>query len=176
MFISAGAHTIGRAHCNEVIGRLYNFPGSANGVDPTLDPTYAAQLQTLCPPNPSPDAAVDLDPITPFITDNNYYRNGVTNRAVLASDTAIFEDFQTQFASNLNSNDEQLWEQKFGNALVHLSTLNLKTASNGQIRVNCHAVNWNGTAAGSDHQKFDLIWFEERLQSLLNLQTQWWRI
>ncbi len=141
MFNSAGAHTIGRAHCNEVIGRLYNFPGSANGIDPTLDPTYAAQLQTLCPPNPSPDAAVDLDPITPFIMDNNYYRNGVTNRAVLASDTAIFEDFQTQFASNLNSNDEQLWEQKFGDALVHLSTLNLKTASNGQIRVNCHVVN-----------------------------------
>jgi peroxidase len=82
-----------------------------------------------------------LDPITPFIMDNNYYRNGVTNRAVLASDTAIFEDFQTQFASNLNSNDEQLWEQKFGDALVHLSTLNLKTASNGQIRVNCHVVN-----------------------------------
>ncbi|CAK9202059.1 unnamed protein product [Sphagnum jensenii] len=141
MITLSGAHTIGRAHCNEVIGRLYNFPGSANGIDPTLDPTYAAQLQTLCPPNPSPDAAVDLDPITPFIMDNNYYRNGVTNRAVLASDTAIFEDFQTQFASNLNSNDEQLWEQKFGDALVHLSTLNLKTASNGQIRVNCHVVN-----------------------------------
>lgn len=141
MITLSGAHTIGVAHCNEVTGRLYNFPGSPNGVDPTLDPVYAAQLQAQCPPNPDPSTTVDLDPITPFVMDNNYYRNGVTNRAVLASDTAIFEDFQTQFASNLNSDDDLFWEQKFGDALVHLSTLNLKSVNDGEVRTNCRMVN-----------------------------------
>lgn len=125
-----------------MVGRLYNFPGSANGVDPTLDPTYAAQLQAQCPANnPDPSSGVDLDPITPFVMDNNYYRNGVSNRAVLASDTAIFQNFQTQFTSNLNSNDEPLWEQEFGDALVHLASLDLKSGNNGEIRVNCRMLN-----------------------------------
>jgi peroxidase len=142
MITLSGAHTIGQAHCNQVVGRLYNFPGSANGVDPTLDPTYAAQLQAQCPANnPDPSSGVDLDPITPFVMDNNYYRNGVSNRAVLASDTAIFQNFQTQFTSNLNSNDEPLWEQEFGDALVHLASLDLKSGNNGEIRVNCRMLN-----------------------------------
>lgn len=137
----AGAHTIGRAHCSEIIPRLYNFPGSTNGVDPSLDPTYAAQLQGECPENPEPSTTVELDPITPFIVDNNYYTNGMDNRALLLSDNAIFQDFQTEFSSMLNSDDNLLWQQKFADALLHMSTLNLKSGKDGEIRVNCRVVN-----------------------------------
>lgn len=141
MITLSGAHTIGRAHCSEIIPRLYNFPGSANGVDPSLDPTYAAQLQGECPENPEPSTTVELDPITPFIVDNNYYTNGMDNRALLLSDNAIFQDFQTEFSSMLNSDDNLLWQQKFADAMLHMSTLNLKSGKDGEIRVNCRVVN-----------------------------------
>ena len=105
-----GAHTIGRSSCVEVTPRLYNFPGSANGVDPSLDPAYAAQLQQLCPQNGNPNTAVPLDPVSPNTFDNMYYTNGVTGRVLFASDMALFADHQTQFASNLNSQNGQFWQ------------------------------------------------------------------
>ncbi|KAL2943739.1 Peroxidase 5 [Bienertia sinuspersici] len=52
---------------------LYNF-NRTNGPDPTLDPTYAAQLQQQCPEGRTDaNLVVPMDPRTPFVTDVNYY-------------------------------------------------------------------------------------------------------
>ncbi|KAL2894777.1 Peroxidase 5 [Bienertia sinuspersici] len=53
---------------------LNNF-NRINGPDPTLNPTYAAQLQQQCPEGSTyASLVVPMDPCTPFVTDVNYYR------------------------------------------------------------------------------------------------------
>lgn len=140
---TAGAHTIGKAHCVNFMDRLYDFPGSATGVDPTLDANYAAELQTQCPRgNPNQNTVVDLDPATPFVMDNNYYRNGFAGKVLFGSDMALFHDFETQFTSDLNVVNGVSWNQKFGNALAQMASIEVKDSTVGEIRLNCRRVNW----------------------------------
>lgn len=142
MVTLSGAHTIGKAHCVNFIDRLYDFPGSVDGVDPTLDPSFAAQLQSQCPRgNPNQNTVVDLDAATPFVMDNNYYRNGFAGRVLFSSDMALFNDFETQFTSNLNVVNGISWNQKFGNALAQMAAIDLKDEFNGEVRANCRRIN-----------------------------------
>lgn len=142
MIFDAGAHTIGVAHCVNFMDRLYDFPGSPNGVDPTFDPAYAAQLQQLCPKGTSdPNTVANLDPTTPLAMDNNYYRNGFAGKVLFSSDRALFVDFQTQFTSNLNVVNGVAWNQKFGNALAQMAAIELKDEYSGEVRLNCRRVN-----------------------------------
>lgn len=142
MVTLSGAHTIGKAHCVNFMDRLYDFPGSATGVDPTLDANYAAELQTQCPRgNPNQNTVVDLDPATPFVMDNNYYRNGFAGKVLFGSDMALFHDFETQFTSDLNVVNGVSWNQKFGNALAQMASIEVKDSTVGEIRLNCRRVN-----------------------------------
>ena len=124
------------------IDRLYNFPGSADGVDPTLNPTYAQQLQAQCPQgNPNQNTVVVLDPETPFVMDNMYYSNGFAGKVLFRSDMALFNDFETEFTSNLDVVDGMTWNEKFGNALAQMAAIDLKDNSIGEVRRNCRMVN-----------------------------------
>ncbi|KAF5736212.1 peroxidase 73 [Tripterygium wilfordii] len=46
MIALSAAHTVGFSHCGKMSNRIYNFTRQ-NPVDPTLDPTYAKQLQAF---------------------------------------------------------------------------------------------------------------------------------
>lgn len=133
--VAIGAHTIGRAHCSSFSNRL-----ASN--DPTLDPTYAATLREACPTNADPLATVPLDPSTPFTFDNNYFSNLAVGRGLLTSDQDLYTNLGTQFATNLNLINPDLWKSKFSNAMIHLSTLNVKFGTLGEIRKNCRFVDW----------------------------------
>ncbi|KAL2921631.1 Peroxidase 5 [Bienertia sinuspersici] len=104
MVTLSGSHTIGRSHCTSFSSRLYNFNGTT-GPDPTLDPTYAAQLQQQCPEG-STDASlvVPMDPRTPFVTDVNYYRDILANRGLFTSDQTLLTNSNT--ASEVNQLNE----------------------------------------------------------------------
>ena len=110
MITLSGAHTIGRTSCAQITHRLYRFPGSTNGIDPALDYDYALQLQDVCPEDGDPAQSVPLDPVSPSTFDNMYYTNGITGRVLFPSDNALFADRQTQFASNLNSQNGLFWQ------------------------------------------------------------------
>lgn len=70
------------------------------------DATYATQLQAQYRlRNLDHNTVVDPDPITPLVMDNNYYKNGFVNKVSFCSDIAFFQDFKTQFTSNLNDFD-----------------------------------------------------------------------
>lgn len=144
MITLSGAHTVGKTTCGQITSRLYNFPGTTNGVDPTLDFDYALHLQQLCPQNGNPNDPVPLDPVSPNTFDNMYYTNGVTGRVLFPSDNVLFADHQTQFASNLNSQNGQFWQMKFANALVRMASNKVKLGvpnRNGEIRKNCRFTN-----------------------------------
>lgn len=142
MVTLSGAHSIGVAHCSNFMDRLYDFPGSPNGVDPTLDPDYAAELQAKCPRgNPNPNTVVNMDPQTPFVIDNNFYSNGFAGKVLFSSDMALFNDFETQFTSDLNVVNGITWNQKFGNALAQMAAIDIKDDFDGEVRLNCRRIN-----------------------------------
>ncbi len=138
----AGAHTIGQAHCDQFTNRLYNFPGSPTGIDPTFHPTYAEHLKSICAVETDSDILVPLDPLSPNVFDNNYFMNGVLGMVLFSSDISLFYDVQTQAMSHLNAQYEELWETKFAKALVHLASLQLiEPGEPGEIRTNCRSRN-----------------------------------
>ncbi|CAK9211691.1 unnamed protein product [Sphagnum troendelagicum] len=142
MVTLAGAHTIGQAHCDQFTNRLYNFPGSPTGIDPTFHPTYAQHLKSICAVETDSDILVPLDPLSPNVFDNNYFMNGVLGMVLFSSDISLFYDVQTQAMSHLNAQHEELWETKFAKALVHLASLQLiEPGEPGEIRTNCRSRN-----------------------------------
>ncbi|CAM6106603.1 unnamed protein product [Calypogeia fissa] len=132
MITLSGAHTIGRAHCSAFTSRLYPT------VDPTLDPAYAAQLQSLCPQNGSPNTLVPLDYRTPDVFDINYYVNLGIGRALMPTDQELLSDLYGTQTTALNVQNPTIWGQKFSNAMFRLSQLNMKLNPLGEVRSNCH--------------------------------------
>lgn len=136
-WVDAGAHTIGRAHCASFSNRLYGF----NGTDASLDPAYAKQLKQLCPPNANPNILVPLDITSPLKFDNSYFTNLVANRGLMTSDQVLHNDLLTQFTATLNSQNDQFWSLKFTNAMIRMSSIELKLGTVGEIRSNCRLRN-----------------------------------
>lgn len=81
MLIASGAHTIGRAHCDSVMDRLYPVQ------DPLMSDAMASELRAACPPVSGSDSTMlNLDATTPDRFDNTYYSNLVNKRGLLHSD------------------------------------------------------------------------------------------
>ncbi|KAK4366374.1 hypothetical protein RND71_014254 [Anisodus tanguticus] len=91
MIALSAAHTLGFSHCNKFTNRIYNF-SPQNPVDPTLNKTYAAQLQQMCPKNVDPRIAINMDPITPRAFDNVYFQNLQKGMGLFTSDQVLFTD------------------------------------------------------------------------------------
>eukprot|EP00249_Psilotum_nudum_P018687 c2691_g1_i2 orf=279-1244(+) len=141
MVTLSGAHTIGVAHCSAFINRLYNFSSSA-AVDPTLSPVLAATLQQQCPQgNPNAGTVVSMDPFSPFTFDNDYYANLILGRGLFSSDQTLFGDSSIQTTVLQNSINGIQWRIKFAAAMIKMSSIGVKTGTEGQIRTNCRIVN-----------------------------------
>ncbi|KAF9686478.1 hypothetical protein SADUNF_Sadunf03G0162700 [Salix dunnii] len=75
--------------------------------DPTLNTTYLAALQQLCPQGGNGSVVTNLDPTTPDTFDRNYFSNLQTNEGLLRSDQELFStagagtiDVVNNFSSN----------------------------------------------------------------------------
>nr|AAF63024.1 peroxidase prx12 precursor [Spinacia oleracea] len=141
MVTLSGAHTIGRSHCTSVSNRLYNFSGT-NGADPTLDSKYAGQLQQQCPQgSTNSNQVVLMDPVSPFITDVNYYQDVLANKGLFRSDQTLLTDSNTANEVNQNGRNQFLWMRKFAAAMVNMGQIEVLTGTNGEIRTNCSVIN-----------------------------------
>ncbi|KAK1352717.1 Peroxidase [Heracleum sosnowskyi] len=81
-----GAHSIGLSQCSTFSSRLYRF-NSSHPQDPTLDSKFVNFLKKKCPENAT--NSVDLDVVTPYRLDNQYYKNLKRNMGVLTSDQVL---------------------------------------------------------------------------------------
>jgi len=140
MIALSGAHTVGVSHCSRFANRLYNFSSSSK-VDPSLNPIYAQQLMEACPQNVDPLIAVDLDPVTPQIFDNVYYKNLVGGKGLLTSDEVLFTNSASRRRVNNFAKNPSHFNRFFANAMVKLGRAGVKTGSEGQIRTDCTAFN-----------------------------------
>ncbi|KAG4931126.1 hypothetical protein AAZX31_17G187100 [Glycine max] len=136
----SGAHTIGFSHCSQFSKRIYNFR-RRKSIDHTLNPTYAKQLQQVCPKNVDPRLAIDMDPVTPRTFDNQYYKNLQQGRGLLASDQALFTHKRTRDLVNLFASNNTAFEASFVSAMMKLGRIGVKTGNQGEIRHDCTMIN-----------------------------------
>nr|XP_043634828.1 peroxidase 51-like [Erigeron canadensis] len=140
MIALSGAHTLGFSHCDQFANRIYNF-SKQNPVDPTLDPSYANQLKQQCPKNVDPNIAINLDPSTPRIFDNVYYKNLQQGKGLLTSDQVLFTDSRSKQTVISWASNAQAFNNAFIAAMTKLGRVGVKTGQNGNIRRDCAAFN-----------------------------------
>ncbi|KAL3695314.1 hypothetical protein R1sor_009390 [Riccia sorocarpa] len=144
MVILSGAHTIGITHCGVIESRLYNSSGP-NGVDPTLDANYAAQLKTECPFGSGRGNVIKMDPtFGGNVFDSNYFRNVKKNKGLFISDAALIANSRGKsFVQTEASGLISPFFQDFAAAMVKMSNIQVLKAPAGEIRGNCRVVNPN---------------------------------
>lgn len=137
MQLSSGvaAHSLGFSHCDQFANRIQN------PIDPTLNKTYATQLQSMCPKNVDPTIAINMDPITPRTFDNVYYQNLQQGMGLFTSDQVLFTDSRSKPTVNQWASNSAAFEKAFSTAMTKLGRVGVKTGSNGNIRRDCSSFN-----------------------------------
>lgn len=129
----SGAHTFGRAHCGSFFDRITQS-------DIPIDPTFANNLKTTCPAKNSTNTAM-LDVRTPNVFDNLYYVDLINRQGLFVSDQDLFSDARTKDIVASFASDRKLFFDKFANAVVKLSQLDVLTGKQGQVRGKCSVPN-----------------------------------
>ncbi|XAR51350.1 Peroxidase [Bertholletia excelsa] len=140
MIALSAAHTVGFSHCTRFSNRIYNF-SPRKTVDPTLNKAYAAQLQSMCPRNVDPRIAINMDPTTPRIFDNMYYKNLQQGKGLFTSDQVLFSDRRSRPLVNFWASNSTAFQRAFVRAMTKLGRVGVKTRFKGNIRRNCAAFN-----------------------------------
>lgn len=135
MIALSAAHSLGFSHCDQFANRIQN------PIDPTLNKTYATQLQSACPKNVDPTIAINMDPITPRTFDNVYYQNLQQGMGLFTSDQVLFEDSRSKPTVNQWASNSAAFQQAFSTAMTKLGRVGVKTGSNGNIRRDCSSFN-----------------------------------
>ncbi|KAL2613250.1 hypothetical protein R1flu_024942 [Riccia fluitans] len=144
MVILLGAHSVGQSQCQFFSNRLYNFNNSG-GPDPSLNSTYLATLQNLCPNNGTGTTAVPLDVQSEFILDSKYYSTILEGKGVLTIDADMAANPGTRnVVSNLAGISTDLnitFPTVFVSSMDKLSRLGLRGLLDGEVRKICSTVN-----------------------------------
>ncbi|GKA53821.1 peroxidase 1 [Tanacetum coccineum] len=99
--------------------RIYNF-SKQNPVDPTLNPTYATQLQQQCPKGVDPLVAIHMDPNTPTTFDNMYFKNLQQGQRLFTSDQVLYTDTRSKQTVISWANDPKAFNNAFIAAMTKL--------------------------------------------------------
>lgn len=145
VFINAGAHTIGQTHCQFVSYRLYNFTTTGNA-DPSISPSALTQLQTVCPDEGDGSKEIALDTNSHKKFDANFFKNVRDGNAILESDQRLWGDSETQkmvksYAGSFRGLLGMRFYHEFQKAMVKMSSIEVKTGTEGEIRKTCSRVN-----------------------------------
>ncbi|PAN17418.1 hypothetical protein PAHAL_3G130300 [Panicum hallii] len=159
MVVLSGAHSIGVSHCSSFAGnfpnnpanRLYNFSGSADGIDPLLSKAYALLLRSVCPPNSNqtfPTTTPFMDIITPTKLDNKYYVGLQNNLGLFTSDAALVTNATMKALVDSFVRSEATWRTKFARSMLKMGGIEVLTGTQGEIRRNCRVINPTTRTAG----------------------------
>ena len=93
--VYAGGHTLGFSHCSSFKNRIHNF-NSTTDVDPSIHPSFAASLRSICPAkNNAKNAGVPMDPSSTSF-DITYYKLIFQQKALFSSDKALLDSPKTK--------------------------------------------------------------------------------
>ncbi|CAH2077920.1 unnamed protein product [Thlaspi arvense] len=125
-----GGHSVGVAHCSLFQDRL---------ADPAMESTLKARLRNTCrSPN---DPSVFLDQRTPFIVDNAIFGEIRRQRGILRIDQNMGLDGSTRGIVSRYASSNNLFRQRFAQAMVKMGRIRVLTGRSGEIRRNCRVFN-----------------------------------
>jgi len=136
MDMRAGAHTVGVSQCQFFVDRLYNFKGTGLP-DPSLDTTYLATLQALCPNVDGDLTNVALDENSEFRFDTSYFKNLQSSRGVLRIDQEIGNDASTSGRVNTLAASPSTFGIDFGTSMIAMGRIGVLTS--GTVRAVCES-------------------------------------
>ncbi|XP_042512670.1 peroxidase 19-like isoform X2 [Macadamia integrifolia] len=138
LVVLSGAHTIGFAHCEHFVNRLYNYKGTKKP-DPSIDPRLLKALCMMCPASGgNTDVVAPLDVKTPFAFDHVYYRNSQVKMGLLATDQELFLDPRTRPVVVSLGKDKKKFFQAFSEAMDKMGSIGVKSGGkNMVIRRDC---------------------------------------
>ncbi|XP_022144860.1 peroxidase 25-like [Momordica charantia] len=140
-----GAHTIGRTDCQLFSYRLENFTSTGNP-DPTINPSFLTELRSQCPLDGDPFRGVAMDKDSGLKFDNSFFKNIMNGNGVLESDQRLWSHPSTRgIVQNYAGSIRGLLGLRFGfefkKAMVKLSSIQVKTGTQGEIRKLCYQFN-----------------------------------
>ncbi|XP_059625425.1 peroxidase 19 [Cornus florida] len=138
LVVLSGAHTIGFAHCEQFVSRLYDYQGTKQA-DPAFDPRLLKALKMSCPHyGGNADVVAPLDVTTPFSFDNAYYGNLESKLGLLATDQALFLDPRTKPLVQVLAKDKHNFFQAFATAMDKMGSIGVKRRrKHGEKRKDC---------------------------------------
>lgn len=129
--------------------RLYGFPaggGSSSGSDPTINPEFLAELESICPKNGDVNVRLGMDRGSEKVFDRQIMYNIRNGMGVLQSDAALYEDEATRsvvdsYTGLLSPFFGPSFEQDFAASMLKMGRIGVLTGSKGQIRRVCSSFN-----------------------------------
>ncbi|KAJ1405560.1 Secretory peroxidase [Sesbania bispinosa] len=132
-----GAHTLGVGHCLNIVGRLYD-----QRIGDEMDLNFEASLRLACPTEiPLTNLTFVPNDMTPIIFDNHYYRDIIMGRGLFGIDSNISRDPRTAPFVMRFALDQNYFFEAFSSAFLKLSTTNVLTNEQGDVRRQCNQVN-----------------------------------
>jgi peroxidase len=133
-----GAHTLGVGHCLNIVGRLYN----QQHIKDNMDWRYKSSLRLACPTEiPMTNLTFVPNDMTPTLFDNHYYRDIMMGRGLFGIDSYISTDPRTAPVVMRFAVDQNYFFDSFKSAFVKLSSSNVLTNMQGEVRRKCYQRN-----------------------------------
>ncbi|XP_027362832.1 peroxidase 28-like [Abrus precatorius] len=143
MVVLLGAHSVGYAHCDVFVERLNNFQKSGKP-DPELPGPVINELKGECKDPGTPqyrNPPVSFDE-TPTLLDNLFFKNLVERKkSLLITDSHLIADLRTTPIVQQMAADAELFRKRFAEVMVKLSSLNVLTGNDGEVRKICRSSN-----------------------------------
>ncbi|XP_071696276.1 peroxidase 64-like [Rutidosis leptorrhynchoides] len=132
----SGGHTLGFSHCSSFKNRLYNF-NSTTQIDPSIEPSFAKSLQSVCPANTNAkNAGVSMDPSSTSF-DNTYYKLIFQKRGLFSSDTALLDSTTTKNLASKFASSNSAFKTAFIKSMIKMSSI----TGGQEVRKDCKVVN-----------------------------------
>lgn len=132
----SGGHTLGFSHCSSFNNRIHNF-NNTHDVDPTLHPTLAATLKSICPlKNRAKNAGSPMDPSSTTF-DNTYYKLILQNKSLFSSDQALLSNPKTKSLVSDFASSKDAFFKAFANSTIKMSSIN----GGQEVRRDCRVAN-----------------------------------
>lgn len=133
MVALSGSHTVGQARCVTFRGRIYNATN--------IDAGFASTRRRGCPATDGDSNLAPLDLVTPNSFDNNYFKNLLQKKGLLASDQVLYNGGSTDSIVSEYSKNPAKFVSDFAAAMIKMGDIEPLTGSQGQIRKICSVVN-----------------------------------
>lgn len=131
-----GGHTLGFAHCSSFQNRIHNF-NSTMDVDPSMHPSLASVLKSICPTHNKVNSAGSNMDTSPLTFDNTYYKLILQGKGLFSSDQSLLTSPKAKALVSKFGASKEAFFTAFVNSMIKMSSIH----GGQEIRKDCRVVN-----------------------------------